>query len=295
MKKCVKAVCRAEQKLETFLKGELGLTKKQIRQAKFRPSGICVNGIQSRVTSLIKPGDCVSVLLEEEEKEYGQLVSGSIGLQILYEDEDLLAVNKPAGLVVHPSHGHYRDSLANAAACYFREQGMRVKIRPVGRLDKDTSGIVLFAKNQVAAARLAGQKASGEFYKEYLALVCGTPNLQKDTVCTDLEKDPESLMKMRVTEQGMHAVTHYEVLRIWEDFSLVRVRPETGRTHQIRVHMASLGHPLLGDPLYVTDRRMGRAALHAGYCRFLQPFTGEELCIRAELPEDMRKMAGNGL
>ena len=91
---------------------------------------------------------------------------------------------------------------------------MRVKIRPVGRLDKDTSGIVLFAKNQVAAARLAGQKASGEFYKEYLALVCGTPNLQKDTVCTDLEKDPESLMKMRVTEQGMHAVTHYEVLRI---------------------------------------------------------------------------------
>ena len=294
MKKYVSAVVDTPEILEQFLRRELGLSRKQISQAKFREEGICVNGERCRVTAAVKPGDQVNVLLESEDRESAHLVSGCGTLRILYEDEDILAVDKPSGMVVHPSHGHYEDSLANMAARYFREKGMAVRIRPVGRLDKDTSGIVLFAKNQVAAARLSEQKNSGEFCKEYLALVQGVPEQQKGTICTDMNKDPESLMKMKTVEKGLRAVTHYEIRQVFQDYSLIRVSIETGRTHQIRVHMASIGHPLLGDRLYGKDMRMERTALHAAACCFRQPFTGEKIQLQAELPEDMKKvMDGN--
>lgn len=290
MEKRLEAYVGEAGKLEQFLRKEMKLTQRQIRQAKYRESGICVNGIRSRISYMLKPGDLVSVLLEEESLESTQLISGTGELEVLYEDEDILAVNKPAGIVVHPSHGHYEDSLSNMAAGYFRERGMAVKIRPVGRLDKDTSGIVLFAKNQVAAARLSGQKASGIYDKEYLALVQGIPAVHKNTICTDLAKDADSLMKMKTTENGLHAITHYEVLQEFGIYSLLRISIDTGRTHQIRVHMASIGHPLLGDHLYGTDRSIGRTALHASFCRFVQPFTEEAIEISAELPGDMKEL-----
>lgn len=290
MEKRIEASARTEEKLEQFLHRELGLTMRQIRQAKYRENGICINGIRSRVTEVLNPGDVVTVLLEEAEEESSQLIPGDGELRILYEDEDVLAVDKPAGVVVHPSPGHYGDSLSNTAVRYFREKSLSVKIRSVGRLDKDTSGIVLFAKNQVAAARLSEQKISGACEKEYLALASGIPKPRTGTVCTHLMKDPESRMKMKVTDQGLPAVTHYEVIQVFETYSLLRVLIETGRAHQIRVHMASIGHPLLGDLLYGNDRCMERTALHAASCRFLQPFTGEEICLLADLPEDMKKM-----
>lgn len=288
MKKQIEAHAWAEMGLEQFLRKELGLTKRQVRQAKYREDGICINGIRSRVTSALKPGDLVTVLLEEEEQESSQIMSGNGELRILYEDEDILAVDKPAGIVVHPSHGHYEDSLSNIVARYFREKNISVVIRPVGRLDKDTSGIVLFAKNQVAASRLIQQKDSGGFYKEYLALVQGIPSAGKNTICTDLAKDTDSLMKMKVTEKGLSAITHYEILQVFGECSLIHVLIETGRTHQIRVHMASIGHPLLGDRLYGSDQHIERTALHAASCRFMQPFTNEEIHLSAELPDDMK-------
>lgn len=306
MKKQIESHVREEMSLEQFLRKEFGLTKRQIRQAKYREAGICVNGIRSRVTAVLKPGDLVSVLLEEENRESSQIVSGEGELRILYEDEDILAVDKPPGVVVHPSHGHYEDSLSNTVARYFREKGISAVIRPVGRLDKDTSGIVLFAKNQVAAARLTQQKESGTFYKEYLALVQGCPVPEKSIICTDLIRDMDSLMKMKTTDKGLSAVTHYEVLQVFEGYSLVRVTIETGRTHQIRVHMASIGHPLLGDCLYNADlstecrtnqyadqcieHSIKRTALHAGKCCFLQPFTEEKICLSSELPDEMKCM-----
>ncbi|MGN0354182.1 MAG: RluA family pseudouridine synthase [Muricoprocola sp.] len=290
MKKQIESYVTEEMNLERFLCRELGMTKRQIRQAKYRESGICVNGVRSRVTTGLKPGDLVSVLLEENNQESSQLVSRDGRLRILYEDEDILAVDKPSGVVVHPSHGHYEDSLSNMVVGYFREKGISAVIRPVGRLDKDTSGIVLFAKNQVAASRLIQQKVSGDFSKEYLALVQGHPVPEKNTICTDLIKDPDSLMKMKVTEKGLQAVTHYEVLEKFEGHSLVHVIIETGRTHQIRVHMASIGYPLLGDTLYGTDLSMKRTALHAVACHFLQPFTKEKISLEAEIPEDMKNL-----
>ena len=290
MKKQIEARAKEKISLEQFLRKEFGLTKRQIRQAKYRESGICVNDTRSRVTTVLNPGDHVSVLLEEEKQESLQIVSGEGELRILYEDEDILAVDKPAGIVVHPSHGHYGDSLSNTVARHFRERNISAVIRPVGRLDKDTSGIVLFAKNQVAAARLMKQKEAGIFYKEYLALVQGTLDICKNTICTDLAKDSQSMMKIKITEKGLRAVTHYEVLQVFGEYSLMRVYIETGRTHQIRIHMASIGHPLLGDRLYGKDKHMERTALHAASCSFIQPFTEKEISLRSELPDDMKKM-----
>ena len=290
MKKQIESYVTEEMTLEKFLNKEMGLTKRQIRQAKYRESGICVNDVRSRVSTVLKSGDLVRVLLEEDDQESSQIISREGKLQILYEDEDILAVDKPAGVVVHPSHGHYEDSLSNMAAGYFRERGISAVIRPVGRLDKDTSGIVLFAKNQVAAARLMQQKETGVFYKEYLALVQGHPVPEKNTISLDLAKDTDTLMMMKITEKGLPAVTHYEVVDYFESYSLVRVTIETGRTHQIRVHMASIGHPLLGDPLYGTGLFMKRTALHAASCSFLQPFTNEKICLKAEISEDMKNL-----
>lgn len=151
--------------LSDFLLHDMELTKRQIKQAKFRKDGIRVNSNRARVTHELKAGDKVEVKLEEAHTGSSQLVPGKGIPDILYEDEDLLCVNKPAGLVVHPSHGHYADSLSNMLAFYFREKGVQARVRSVGRLDKDTSGIVVFALNQAAAGRLAKQKQQGAFEK----------------------------------------------------------------------------------------------------------------------------------
>lgn len=295
MKKQLTKTAAAPMRLEHFLKSELGLTRRQVSQAKFRKDGICVNGCQRRVDTQLQAGDVVEVLLEEEETASGHLIPFAEELEILYEDEDLVAVNKPSGVVVHPSHGHYQDSLSNMLVYYFQQKNLPVKIRSIGRLDKDTSGIVVFAKNQAAAARLALQKEEGIFQKEYLALVEGVPKPMKGTVQVDLIRDTQSLMKMRTTQHGMRAVTHYQVLKTGpeadQSFSLVKLRLETGRTHQIRVHMASIGHSLLGDSLYGSDISrtfpIQRTALHAWRCTLRQPFTQELIGIEKGLPEDM--------
>lgn len=290
MEKKLRGRVSEEGLLYDFLSGNLGLTKREISQAKFRTDGVCVNGRRARVTAMLQAGDVVEVKLEEAETQSGHLVPYAGKPDILYEDEDILLVNKPAGVVVHPSHGHYSDSLANMLVQYFMEKGEQVKIRSVGRLDKETSGIVVFAKNQAAAGRLARQRELGQFKKEYFALVHGVPEQRTGSIRTGIAGVPGSLMKMMVTETGKHAVTHYAVQETFGGFSAVRVLLETGRTHQIRVHMASIGHALLGDKIYGAEcGGMERAALHAYRAKLMQPFSGEEIRIKAEMPEDMRK------
>ncbi|UWP59173.1 RluA family pseudouridine synthase [Ruminococcus gauvreauii] len=290
MEKKLRGRVSEEGLLYDFLSGNLGLTKREISQAKFRTDGVCVNGRRARVTAMLQAGDVVEVKLEEAETQSGHLVPYAGKPDILYEDEDILLVNKPAGVVVHPSHGHYSDSLANMLVQYFMEKGEQVKIRSVGRLDKETSGIVVFAKNQAAAGRLARQRELGQFKKEYFALVHGVPEQRTGSIRTGIAGVPGSLMKMMVTETGKHAVTHYAVQETFGGFSAVRVLLETGRTHQIRVHMASIGHALLGDKIYGAEcGGIERAALHAYRVKLMQPFSGEEIRIKAEMPEDMRK------
>ncbi len=330
--------------VEKLLRLKLHLTKKQISQAKFRKGGITLNGQQVRVTQVLKPPventamDDVAaipgngmdptplilrVLLEEEET--GEVLEECrIMPEVLYEDEDLLVVNKPAGLAVHPAHGHYADTLANQVQYYYRKKGIRTAVRPVGRLDADTSGIMLFAKNAVAVARLQGHGSAGEHYeKTYYCLAWGL--VQDQTIDTPIRKAANVLNKMEVVscdalvnmdEQGsectntehadaerttsalMRALTHVHVRECFDEYSLCEVTIETGRTHQIRVHMAGIGHPLLGDPIYgclegqeyvKAQKDLKRAALHCGELKLRQPITGEILEIQAPLPEDMRR------
>lgn len=291
MQKQLQAKVKETCVLHNFLKTEWHLSKKQIRQAKFRPSGITVNGVQSRINTLLQPGDIVCITLEDADCGSHHLLPYEYPLSILYEDEDLLAVNKPAGMVVHPSHGHYCDSLANAVTSYYHQKGVSVTIRSVGRLDKDTSGIVVFAKNQVAAARLAAQRDNGQFQKEYLALVTSVPVTTFATIRTSICKDDTSLSKMKTAEHGMQAVTHYQVILAFQEYSAVSLHLETGRTHQIRVHMSSIGHPLLGDSLYGGSQKfIQRTALHALRCRFYQPFSKKLIELEAPVPQDMETL-----
>ena len=312
-----------------FLRTQAGLTKKQISQAKFRPSGVQKNGQQCRVTETAYPGDQITVCLETNNVDSAQLESAPAPqllpeLEILYEDQDILAVNKPAGLVTHPSGSHYSDSLSNQVAAYFRSKDEPTKVRSIGRLDKETSGILLFARNQTAAARLQKQRENGISEKTYLAAVSGS--MLEDTdgtfhaITTPLAPDPDNRLKMVISPGSSlpgskPAVTLYSVLKSTApgsriSASLVMLRLKTGRTHQIRVHMASLGHPLLGDSLYHlsdTTNLFSRAALHAWKLKFHPPFpAGEttsgilssipctenakkEISLEAPLPEDFKK------
>ena len=354
-----------------FLRTQAGLTKKQISQAKFRPSGVQKNGQQCRVTETAYPGDQITVCLETDDVDSLHLESSSFTissdshsfplstdsgsysdstasefagsdanshiyhspsttsqllpeLEILYEYQDILAVNKPAGLVTHPSGSHYSDSLSNQVAAYFRSKDEPTKVRSIGRLDKETSGILLFARNQTAAARLQKQRENGISEKTYLAAVSGS--MLEDTdgtfhaITTPLAPDPDNRLKMVISPGSSlpgskPAVTLYSVLKSTApgsriSASLVMLRLKTGRTHQIRVHMASLGHPLLGDSLYHlsdTTNLFSRAALHAWKLKFHPPFpAGEttsgilssipctenakkEISLEAPLPEDFKK------
>ena len=312
-----------------FLRTQAGLTKKQISQAKFRPGGVQKNGQQCRVTETAYPGDQITVCLETNNVDSAQLESAPAPqflpeLAILYEDQDILAVNKPAGIVTHPSGSHYSDSLSNQVAAYFRSKGEPTKVRSIGRLDKETSGILLFARNQTAAARLQKQRENGISEKTYLAAVSGS--MPEDTdgafhrITTPLAPDPKNRLKMVISPDGSlpgskPAETLYSVLKSTApdsriSASLVMLRLKTGRTHQIRVHMAALGHPLLGDSLYHlsdTTNLFSRAALHAWKLKFQPPFpTGEttsdtlssmpctkntqkEISLEAPLPEDFKK------
>lgn len=337
--------------IEKILQKRLELTKSQIRSAKFRPDGIRLNGERSRINTRVQTGDRLEVLLESAKEGSVQLLSWKSNAaesyidvpEIIYEDEDLAVVNKPSGLIVHPAHGHYADTLANQLAEYYQSQSVNVVIRAIGRLDKETSGAVLFAKNKVAAARLSQPEC---VKKEYLALVHGRfekkdgtitkPIMRKsghlnrmcvvDETASDIVRESESVQHTdpvmgaespySSVESAKHAVTHYQILKVCNGslpVSLVKCWLETGRTHQIRVHMASIGHPLLGDRIYSVeevddftqqrdtmtskreerrgrDRRADRAMLHCRKMKIVHPFTGEHIEVTAPLPEDLRSM-----
>lgn len=274
-------------RLEQYLRQKLQFSKAQIRSIKFRENGLQINGTRVRISHILQKGEQLEILLEDEAASSDQLQSVDAPIEILYEDEALIAVWKEAGLVLHPAHGHYADTLSNRVHAYFAKKGVPVKIRSIGRLDRDTSGIIVFAKNEVAAARLWKQKEEGTFWKEYLALCSGTWETDSDcwhTIDRPIGPAPGELMRMCVTETGKPAITYYQILQ-QEENTLVRVRIKTGRTHQIRVHMASIGHPLVADILYGNDAAnvrpdSVRMFLCAWRVRLVQPFTGEVIEVR---------------
>ena len=273
--------------LEQYLKKELHLTAAQIRSLKFRENGILRNGERCRVNQILQTEDLLEILIQEERSDCGKVKGSGVMPEIFYEDRDVVCVWKPAGRVTHPVAGHRQDTVAGDLVTYFTSNREETVIHCIGRLDKDTSGILVFARNRIAAARLWEQKEQGVFIKEYLAWCQGEfpKDVLKEEQVIDVsigkaENIPGQGQKMQVQEDGKQAVTHYQVLRQQDGQALVRLWLETGRTHQIRVHMAYIGHPLMGDPLYGSGiPHQDAARLCAWKVRFLQPFTGEEIVL----------------
>ncbi len=247
-----------------------------------------------RLIDELIPGDTLIVRIYEDNDNAGDIVPTDGPLDIVYEDEDLIVVNKEGDRVVHPSYAHYTDSLSNILAGYYEKTGQKHVIRTIGRLDRETSGLVIFAKNRHSAALLSKQTENMSRRKEYLAICSGVFEQKEGTVDAPIRRRPEERMIREVHPEGKRAITHYKVEEQYEDYALVRLKLDTGRTHQIRVHMAYLGHPLLGDNFYgkeIPDSHgLTRAALHAASLEFLQPITCDKIIVEAKLPSDMNEL-----
>ena len=213
-------------------------------------------------------------------------------LDIIYEDEDIIVINKPAGMPVHPSINNYTNTLANGLAWYYQEQGKPFIFRCTNRLDRDTSGLTIIAKHMLSSNILSRMTVRHEIRREYLAIVRGSVQPAEGTISAPLSRKPGSVIERTVDfDHGERAVTHYHVVEETNGHSLVSLLLETGRTHQIRIHMKYLGFPLIGDYLYNPDMEyMQRQALHSCRLALNHPITGEKLEFRAPLPEDMQSV-----
>lgn len=274
--------------LKTLLKQKFNMSTSLIIELKRGEDGICVNGDRKHVDYILKDGDEVVITMREGGSDSIEPVKTE--LEIVYEDEDVLIVSKPPRMPTHPSQGHHCDTLANGLAYYFKNKGEDRVFRAVNRLDKDTSGLMAIAKNSHAHARLCGEINDGELRRRYTAIVCG--DISSDgKVDAPIGRADGSAIKREVRPDGRGAVTNYRVLKRLGEYTLLELELETGRTHQIRVHMAHIGHPLLGDWLYGEENKelFERQALHSCFISFLQPITGKRLEFEIKIAPDMQK------
>ena len=270
------------KKVYNFLRGYVKISTRLMRTLKRIPDGIMLGDKQGRTIDIIHTGDKITLNIPDDETAP---IPIDYPLDIVYEDDDVILINKPPTLAMHESHNHQGDTLANAVAGYLLKKGRSTTFRAVGRLDKGTSGLVICALNAHSAARLAGR-----FDKEYLAIVRGKYE-EFGTIDKPIYR-PDPIKTYRtVDERGDRAVTHYEPVECGENYTLLRINLETGRTHQIRVHFASMGTPLYGDTMYgEVDERLSHQALHCGKVSFVHPITGEEITCEAKMPEDMQNL-----
>lgn len=249
---------------------------------------ILLNGSPTFVDYNLKPFDTVEIIIDFEE-ESENIVSLEMNLDIIYEDEYYLVINKPAGLAVHPSILHYNNSLSNGVKYYFEQNDIKKKIRPINRLDKDTSGIVIFAKNEYIQEYLVREMKDNIFYKEYIAVCEGIFEENEGTITFPIARKENSIIERCVAENGEKSITHYKVLKqnFEKNYDIVECLLETGRTHQIRVHLSYIGHPLIGDTLYGNNSKyISRQALHAYKVEFIHPITNKLTQFTSDVPKD---------
>ena len=282
---------QAGKDVNTLLRKELHLSGSSVRRAKNLPDGILLDGQPVFTNARVAEGQTLSVALGDTVLSE-QIEAVSVPLDIRYEDEDLLIINKDGRTPVHPSQGHHGDTLANFLMAYYETIGLRAAFHPVNRLDRGTSGLMAVAKHPHAHEILQQQLQDGRLARTYLAVCEGGPEPRSGTIDAPICRDPGSILRRMVSPEGAEARTHYEVLEQANDRSLVRLQLETGRTHQIRVHMTHLGCPLVGDFLYGTETEElpDRFALHSASIRLFQPITGEEIALEAPLPPELQNL-----
>jgi len=301
-------------RIDKFLVNKVDASRNKIQSAA-EAGNILVNGKAVKSNYKIKPGETISIVLAYPPREI-ELIPEDIPLDIVYEDDELVVVNKPPGMVVHPGYGHYSGTLVNALLHHFRDlpQFSSGELRPglVHRIDKNTSGLLVVAKNEVAMNHLARQFYDKTTHRQYIALVWGRFRKQEGTIRGHVGRSKKNRKVMQVfpeEDQGKHAVTHYRVLEDLGYVSVVECRLETGRTHQIRIHFKYAGHPLFNDPEYGGDRilkgtlftkykqfvkncfeALPRQALHAKTLGFVHPSKGEYMDFDSPIPEDMQRV-----
>lgn len=277
-------------RVEQFLRRKR-YSGQNLSEIKRMPKSILVNGVHYYMRQELSTGDHLQVRICETQNSE-KIPPTKLPLDIIYEDEDLLVLNKPAGMPIHPSLNNYTNSMANALAYYFQSQGKPFIFRCCNRLDRDTSGLTIVSKHLVSGSILSDMTKYREVHREYLAIARGSVTPSEGTIQAPLGRKKGTIIERTVDwEHGEDAVTHYKVVKEANGHSLVSLRLETGRTHQIRIHMKYLGYPLIGDYLYNPDMEyMTRQALHSHHMEFTHPVTGEHMSFTAPLPEDMARV-----
>ena len=277
-------------RVEQFLRRKR-YSGQNLSEIKRMPKSILVNGVHYYMRQELSTGDHLQVRICETQNSE-KIPPTKLPLDIIYEDEDLLVLNKPAGMPIHPSLNNYTNSMAHALAYYFQSQGKPFIFRCCNRLDRDTSGLTIVSKHLVSGSILSDMTKYREVHREYLAIARGSVTPSEGTIQAPLGRKEGTIIERTVDwEHGEDAVTHYKVVKEANGHSLVSLRLETGRTHQIRIHMKYLGYPLIGDYLYNPDMEyMTRQALHSHHMEFTHPITGEHMSFTAPLPEDMARV-----
>lgn len=277
--------------LREYLK-EKQISKAALTDIKFHGGALFVNKEEVTVRKLLSAGDEVKVCFPPEQKSES-MEAEDIPLEILFEDEHFLVVNKPPRMPTIPSLYQPKGSLAAAVLFYYKEKGIPATFHAVNRLDKDTSGLVLIAKHRFAHSLMSKQQINKSIKRGYIAFVHGHVEKAELTINSPIGRNPDSIIERMVSDDGQPSITHFKKIDYCSayDFSVVRLKLETGRTHQIRVHMSSVGHPLLGDDLYGGKKGlMDRQALHSEETKFTHPFTGEHIKLKVDCPKDMKDL-----
>lgn len=280
--------------LLSYLKFTLKISSACITKLKRDEHGLEVNGSHVTVRYILQAGDLLHINIDDSfENANRNILPVKMPLDIIYEDNDIIIVNKPPFMPTHPSHNHHEDTLANAIAYLYTERNIPFIFRPVGRLDRNTSGIVVLGKNMPAASHFTREREKNNVRKSYIAILCGETKCDGGVINMPLKRQSDSVIIRTVCDAGdigaMSAVTVWEKLYSGNGITLVRAYPETGRTHQIRVHFASIGNPILGDDLYGSSSEyIQRHALHAYSLSFPLPFSDRTVSVDAIVPEDMQ-------
>ncbi len=280
-----------------YLKNDLKISSRMLSSLKTKENGIVVNGVRVTVRYILHRSDILSIAVDDEQSSDNITPTDPdrLGISIIFEDNDIIVINKPAFVPTHPSHGHYDDSLANGLAYIFEQRNIPFVFRAANRLDKNTSGIVLVSKNSISSFHLNRQMALRKFEKKYISVLSGIIEEDHGTIETYIHRAEESVIFREVCEKDDHgaeyARTDFSVLARGDGISVVMASPKTGRTHQLRVHFAHIGHGIVGDDLYgecdPNEFSIKRQALHELYLSFTHPTTDQKKEFYAPIPDDM--------